>query len=89
MITLPTLQDGDLLQATVNGAPGWLRALGCNNGTVKLAQFLPKGSRQQQDLTDPVIMAPTMFIRAAYSANSLFEALMRVLGIAAAVQATK
>lgn len=89
MITLPTLQDGDLIQATANGTPGWLRAVTVVDGAVALAQFIPKGIRQQQELTNPTITEPKMMIRSEVMAASVFDALIKSVGITAAIQATK
>lgn len=89
MITLPTLQQGDLIEAYVNGNPGWLRPSVVVDGTIVNAQFLPKGSRQQEDVTSPVVTDPAMFIRCGVASATIFEALVRTIGVPATVSLTK
>lgn len=90
MITLPeTPQEGDLVRCTVNSQLGWLRVATVFNNIVTLASFMPQGARQQQTVNNPNIVEPTLLIRGDVVAGSVFEALVKTVGISAAVQAAR
>lgn len=89
MIKLPKLEVGDVLNATVNNQVGWLRVVSCMDGRVKHAQFIPQGTRQQKEVSDPDITNPSTFIRGDGKANTVFEGLMVSVGMVAAIHLTK
>lgn len=88
MITIPQLREGDILEATVNKQEGWMRILEIRQNSVKRVQFIKNGSRTETEITDPEVEEPILFLRADYQAGSLFEALVRTLGVATAIQIT-
>lgn len=89
-MTTPDFQQNDLIYCTVNMQIGWCRIQELDDqGNVLLCQFQQSGSRTSVGVSNPTVSNPQLFIRADYSADIIYTALVKLLGVAGAAFVSK